>query len=76
LRAEKPTGDVMPFWTPLYTTPQRVAQPLTSDQIDQIACDHIKWGAYSDSEESLECFARAIEAAHGIGAAAQIGGAK
>jgi hypothetical protein len=82
LRAEKPTGDVMPFWTPLYTTPQRVPQPLTP------LTEGAAMGVYMDFDrradkawtnaEYLTHFAqfvhaRAIETAHGIGAAAQPG---
>ena len=49
---------------PLYTAPQPAKQPLTEEEIDAISDDHRDWthqiGAFRN-------FARAIEAAHGIG---------
>jgi hypothetical protein len=48
--------------TPLYTTPPAAQrQPLTKDEIGQI------WQDIDGSEGMLMRFARAIEAAHGIG---------
>jgi hypothetical protein len=58
-------------------TPQRVAQPLTpltDEQIDIILeRERMKWAGGPPTYEFSQAFARAIEAAHGIGAAAQPG---
>jgi hypothetical protein len=58
---------------PTITAPQRVAQPLTKQEIVKL------WRTPFDRKDEDSWFvefARAVEAAHGIGAAAQIGGEK
>jgi hypothetical protein len=52
--------DKSTFTIPLYTTPPQ-RKPLSEEQIDAIAKQHIAEGT-----RSFEAFARAIEAAHGI----------
>lgn len=52
------------MWTPLYTHPPAVREPLTDAEIKNCA-----WGYFEDSSnlpEWVENFVRAIEAAHGI----------
>ena len=49
-------------WTPLYTAPQPAQQPLTEEQIALISVECAATHRHDDFD-----FARAIEAAHGIG---------
>lgn len=49
---------------PLYAAPLAEPQPLTREQIDAIWSAQ---GSFTDRESDYRCFARAIEAAHGIG---------
>ena len=69
LREEVPADDQYngALWTPLYTTPPQ-RKPLTDEEIYSLADSLEIWN--EDDEEWIldpNTFARAIEAAHGIG---------
>ena len=51
---------------PLYTAPQPAQQPLTEEQILALSYDG-EFCILCDDDEAILIFARAIEAAHGIG---------
>ena len=57
---------VRPVWTPLYTHPQPPRQPLTDEAVRKLIPPWAAWKYEVGHDEAIK-FARAVEAAHGIG---------